>query len=484
MMVNNLIIENLLQQDEGVRLEFKRIVSLNTIATNITAFINTNGGDLLIGVDDDKNVVGVDDAYEQCNSIQKFLVNKIHPTAPLSVQVLEYKNKSLILVSVWEGAKKPYQFENKIYSRIGSNTNAVSVSGLTNLIEDRASADYNWERMPVLGAELKELSLAEVKRTMQSYATFKPAAVFEDEEDFLYQLGLIQNGNITNAAIVLFGKNPTKYILQSKIRLTVYPGKVSGNEFKDDRIYDGSIFSNIEKILTYFENFFGKSISVQGVLRTEKINFPLVAFREGLLNAIVHRDYNSINGFLQISIYSDRTEFSNYGSLPDGITTRDLRTEHSSILRNPDIAQVCFYNKYIEMLGSGTLRMIAECKRHGFKAPKWESKNDITKVIFEGIGDGVNDGVNSKNDGVNAVDDDGVNDGVKILIDGVNDGVNKGLNLVLDYLRKSPNQKTPEVAVAINKSIPTTERYLKILRDQNLIVYIGPPKTGGYIIKK
>jgi len=77
---------------------------------------------------------------------------------------------------------------------------------------------------------------------------------------------------------------------------------------------------------------------------------------------MVHHDYNSVKGFLQISVYSDRTEISNYGGLPKGITISDLKTEHHSILRNPDIAQLCFIRGYIEMLGSGTLRMtIVSC---------------------------------------------------------------------------------------------------------------------------
>ncbi|MFL0223379.1 ATP-binding protein, partial [Tenacibaculum maritimum] len=97
---------------------------------------------------------------------------------------------------------------------------------------------------------------------------------------------------------------------------------------------------------------------------------------------MVHRDYNSVNGFLQVSIFSDRTKIANYGSLPEGITLKDLRREHNSILRNPDIAKICFIRKYIEMLGSGTLRMINDCKKNKFKTPSWKQKNNITTVVF------------------------------------------------------------------------------------------------------
>jgi ATP-dependent DNA helicase RecG len=165
---------------------------------------------------------------------------------------------------------------------------------------------------------------------------------------------------------------------------------------------------------------FGKSIIVDGVLRTEKLHYPLLAIREGLLNAMVHRDYNSVNGFLQISIFTDRTEIANYGGLPEGITIRDLKREHNSVLRNPDIAQICFIRKYIEMLVSGTLRMINDCKKNNFKTPVWTDKEDITTVTFPELSTNVktNEGVN---EGLNNID---FND--------ESEGVNKELNVYIN----------------------------------------------------
>lgn len=124
---------------------------------------------------------------------------------------------------------------------------------------------------------------------------------------------------------------------------------------------------------------------MKGLLRTDKSNYPVLALREGILNTIVHRDYNSVRGFLKISIYPDRTEISNYGALPNGITVDDLKLEHTSILRNPDIAQMCFYRKLIEMLGTGTQRMIRDCKKNKFKVPIWRQKENTRTVVFNGL---------------------------------------------------------------------------------------------------
>lgn len=474
-MENNFIIDNLLAQQEGTRLEFKATLNKEAIAKTITAFINTQGGDLLIGVEDNKKIVGVENAEKVCASIQKMLVEYIQPIAPIFTQVVNYKKKDLLLISVWEGAKKPYQFKGKIFTRENDATKLSSVSNLTSLIKDRKEADFHWERRTVLGSSLQDLDTEEINQTIALYKAYKPNSVIEDAEDFLIQMGLIQNGNLTNACMVLFGKKPTRFIPQSKIRITIYPSTVSGDNFLNDKTFDGSLFQNITAILNFIEISFGKKIVVDGILRKEKFNYPLMAVREGLLNAMVHRDYNSVNGFLQISIFSDRTEISNYGSLPAGITIKDLKKEHSSILRNPDIAQICFVRKYIEMLGSGTLRMISDCKRNGFRIPVWTDKDNVTTVTFPDLS------IKTKaTKGVN----EGVNEGVKkVHFKAESEGVNEELNAIYSVIEKTPGLKAPTIASALGVSLSTAERYIKKLKDAKYIKFVGVPKTGGYFVK-
>src|SRR3972149_7015717 len=105
-MENSFIIENLLQRKEGVRLEFIAQPNIDAIAKSITAFINTQGGDLVVGIDDNKKILGLKHSQQQAITIQNALVDLIKPTAPISVQVITYKKREVILISVWEGAKK------------------------------------------------------------------------------------------------------------------------------------------------------------------------------------------------------------------------------------------------------------------------------------------------------------------------------------------------------------------------------------------
>lgn len=482
----NFIIENLLQQREGVRLEFKAQPNINAIAKSITSFINTKGGDLIVGIDDNKKVLGIKNAQQKSLEIQNALVESIKPTAPISVQVVNYENKDIILISVWEGAKKPYQHKGIIYNRIDQVTKITSPEKLTNLISQRKQADFHWERMPVLGAELKDLDTAELKDTIKLYKEYKKEAKIEDIEDFLIQVGLFQNGSLSNACIVLFGKNPIRFIPQSKIRLTLFPSKTSGNQFIDDKIFEGNVFKNITAIFNYLDIVYGKTLTVKGILRTDKPNYPVLAMREGILNAIVHRDYNSVKGFLQISIYSDRTEISNYGALPDGITIADLSIEHNSILRNPDIAQMCFYRKYIEMLGSGTQRMIRDCKENKFKTPIWKQKRNATTVIFPDVAH------NRKSEGITKDITEGISKGIIAKVKGITEGITEGvtedvkdkITKILLVLYKEGGVRNVNIEKITGIPAKSLERYIKQLRDAGIIEFKGANRTGGYYLTK
>lgn len=485
-MENSFIIENLLQQKEGVRLEFKADLDIDSIAKSITSFINTQGGDLVVGISDKKKVIGLEGAKQNAVFIQGYLVGLIKPTAPISVQVINYKKRDVILISVWEGANKPYQYKGVIYNRIGQVTKTTSLEKLSNLISQRKQADFHWERMPVLGAELIDLDTTEIKETIKLYKEYKKDTSIKDLEDFLIQVGLLQNGNITNACMVLFGKNPIRFVPQSRIRLTLYPSKTSGDKFIDDKIFEGNVFKNIAAIFEYFDIVYGKSLTVKGLLRKDKPNYPILALREGILNAIVHRDYNSVKGFLQISIYPDRTEISNYGSLPDGITVADLKVEHSSILRNPDIAQMCFYRKYIEMLGTGTQRMIRDCKENKFKSPIWKQRENTTTVTYPGVAHNrrIEANTNRVTEGISKVVISKVDRVTEELNTEITELVGQRLKEILLLIFKSSGLKVADLVAHFAVSERTIKENLKTLIDAGLIEYKGSKKIGRYQLSK
>ena len=106
-MDNKFIIDNLLMQNESEHLEFKAHFDERIIAKDVTAMLNGSGGTILIGVNEEKAVVGVSSDLV-VKKLLHSLMNKIRPSAPIDVQSVEYDGKTVLLISVWEGAQKPY----------------------------------------------------------------------------------------------------------------------------------------------------------------------------------------------------------------------------------------------------------------------------------------------------------------------------------------------------------------------------------------
>lgn len=471
-MDNSVLITNLIKKGQGRRVEFLKQARRDVVGRSVCSLINAEGGDLLLGVAEDGGLHSIANAVAKVQELKQYLNQAIRPNAPISVVATRYGQKDLIWVSVWEGAQKPYSFEGKIYTRsTDGKTVAADSDHVSQLIHQRKTAEFHWERQPMLGAELSDLDLEQVRETLRLFERDNPDKSFDaDVERFLDYLGLLQNGHLTNAAIILFGKQPHRFLPQARVRLTVYQGDKDTDTFLYDRLYEGSLFQNINQLFGYLDVLFGGRGTITGTKRQNKSNYPVMAVRESIMNALVHRDYGSVSSTVQIAIYPARMAVTSYGKLPEGVKIADLKKDHISVLRNPDIARVCFIRGMVEMLGTGTLRIIRDCRANGFAEPAWRETNNGVVLEFPGlgVGEGVSEGVS---EGVNVAD-----------IVGVSEGVNAELRKLIALVDVTPGMNAKQLAAAIGKGHSTVERYLKTLRENRLIEFRGAPKDGGYYL--
>ncbi len=273
---------------------------------------------------------------------------------------------------------------------------------------------------------------------------------------------------------------------QCRVRLTVLKGSKSSDAFIHDRILEGNLFRNIKEILQFFEvNIAVKSKFSDKKWLREDVFYPKLALKEGLMNALIHRDYSNVSGSVIIAFYPDHLEITNYGELPAGIKPADLAKNHLSLPRNPDIAHICFLRQMIEKIGRGTIKMIEDCESKGYPKPIWRSKSGVTTLILPKVT------VTAKTDDVvsDAVNDavsDAVNDAVKRgVIDPVSDAVNDALiDTVKVVLAYDKGISINGIMMKTGKSNATVKRYLQILKIVNMIVFAGAPKTGKYFITK
>lgn len=128
------------------------------------------------------------------------------------------------------------------------------------------------------------------------------------------------------------------------------------------------------------------------------------------------------------------------------------------------------------VIGSGTLRMLADCRDNGFAEPEWQVKGNTTTLHFPGLSP-----LSHRNEGVN----EGVSEGVKFpAFEGVNEGVKAELLRLFQIIQNEPGLRVQVLSGKMQKSIATTERYLKLLREKDSIEFRGAPKTGGYFVKE
>ena len=463
-MDNIFIIDNLLRQNESESLEFKVSMTKDSIAKTVTAMLNTRGGDILVGVNDNKDVVGVKSQINASRLLND-LTFDIQPSAPIDIQNISYHEKNLVLIRVWEGTLKPYSYKGVIYQKIGHK----AVSKVDQMIADRKTADANWERMPVLSASMDDLDLEEVRKTMELYRQ-STSRISADEESFLTETGLIQNGNLTNACIVLYAKNPMRFVVQSGIKLSVFSSE-SASDLVDSQNYEGNVFKNVDAIFQFIDNCYSKVVKIDGLLRTERWNYPRIAVREGIMNAIVHRDYNSYQGFLQISVYPNHLDIANYGVTEPILTFIEFGNSPYSLLRNPDIAFHCYYRRLIEMRGTGIPRMLADCKSNGFAIPSFTISNQVVKLTFPQLQ--LQNYSSDKNDFEAMLDE---------VSESMNVKVKQKMVAILSAIDKSPGLRSTAISSFTGIPAKTIERYLSELKQFGLVVYKGSSNSGGYYI--
>jgi len=195
----------------------------------------------------------------------------------------------------------------------------------------------------------------------------------------LEKLGLRTDKNLTNGAILLFGKNPQKHFINLCVRIGRFKTETT---IIDDKWVKGNLFQQFEETINLFKQFISVRYEIKHFQREDIWDYPIPALREAVLNALIHRDYFNIANFILIKIYDDHIWISNPGGLPEGITVEELKRPHKSFVRNPLIAKVFYLAGFIEQYGSGTVRMTEWMKEAGLPEPEFKEEMGGFSVYF------------------------------------------------------------------------------------------------------
>jgi len=367
-------LRKLIEQEESETREKKSSLSNKKRIVEIAcSFANRRGGTIIIGASSEGRIKNVDIGKQTIEQLTNLIVDRTDPKIYPEVLVHKIDDKNIITINVKESSNKPHLAYGRAFIRIGKNTKPMSRDEYERLLLKRKPQRFDSEICKE--ATLSDIDGGRIRWFLKKAKAERNCDVDPETpvKEALEKLKLMQNGNLTNAAILLFGRDVTRFFLQAETRCARFKG-TTVSEFLDMKVFNENLFDQVDNAEIFVLRNISKAawVSESGKLeREEKYEYPPKAIREAIVNAVCHRDYGSTAN-VQIRIFDDRIETWSPGLLPEPLTPEDLRRKHDSIPRNPLIAKCFFLVKFIEQWGTGTNRMIEKCLQEGLPEPLFE----------------------------------------------------------------------------------------------------------------
>lgn len=390
MKINLKSLEKLVKEGESHTLEFKKTTGqLSSTFETVCAFLNGEGGTLLIGITDKGQILGQNVTDNTRQELAKEL-NKIEPSAQaeIAIQYVPLKeDKHVIAIQIAAGSHVPYAYEGRAFYRNQSTTSRMSQHHYEQLLVKRGQLNHSWEEFWAAGYDIDSLDHDEIIRAIRDGVNanrLPPVAIKDTVEQALIRLNLLDQGKVTNAAVVLFAKQVFPAYAQCMLKM----GRFMGTDITANFMDNQQVYGNIFKILTEADYFIMRHLPIASFFqknqfkRIDKPALPVLAVREAMINAVCHRDYSVRSASMSLAIFDDRLEIWNNGSLPPHLKIDDLKKPHGSFPRNKLIANVLYAREYFEKWGSGINKMVADCRADNVPEPEFSEYSSGLAITF------------------------------------------------------------------------------------------------------
>ncbi len=377
---------------EDIQTEFKSSFT-DAVIESLTAFANSKGGRVLVGVDDGGKLVkgftiGAETLQKWINEVK----NKTQPGIIPDAGTVDVDGARVGELSVKEFPVKPVTFKGRYYKRMNNANHQLSLSEIADM--HLRSFNTSWDAYVNPERSIDSLSLDKVNRFVANCNEDRQYPITDDPLTVLNKYELIKGDQVTNAAFLLFAKDD---VFQAAIELGRFSTPTS---IKDGITVRSDLFSEVSQVLDFIRKHINKSYIITGdPRREERWQYPMDAIREIVINMIVHRQYMDPNDS-SIKIYDNYIEFFNPGSLPDNISVEQLLSgNYSSSIRNKKIAATFKEAQFIETVrvansfiavknkkvdekyGSGIKRIQEGFAGYGLVAPVFENFQNGFRVV-------------------------------------------------------------------------------------------------------
>lgn len=319
---------------------------IEDIKREVMAFANTDGGKIYIGVDNNGEVVGLANADDICLRVVQSCRNGLKPDITLFIKVAieTVDGKQIVVVTVARGTAIPYYLSDKglkpsgVYIRVGTSSAPATDAHIRNMIKENDGDKYILQR-----------SLEQNLTFVEATSEFKIAGLKFGEPQ-MSTLGIIdQDNQFTNLGLLLSDE------CQHTIKVAVFEG-TSKAIFRDRKEFGGSLFKQLNDTAEYISLNNKVRSTFDGLKRIDHQDYPPIAIREALLNAIVHREYG-LSGSSFVNIYDDKIEILSLGGLVAGQSLEAAKSGFS-LTRNEKLANVFYKLNMIEAYGTGIPRIM------------------------------------------------------------------------------------------------------------------------------
>ena len=374
--MNKIELLELIKKGEDSYTEFKEeTVHPDKLAAGIVAFANTDGGILIIGVSDDREILGVADMDKEMQRIDNICANNCEPTIYSTIEKLIIDDKKILIVKIPKGPQRPYRTNRGIYYIRTASGKRIASPGELRLIHQASGAIY-YDEVPVPNTSLEDIDIGYLEE-------FLKKSLGSGIRDFGIKTGdLLKNMKIltsyegdivtTMGGLLFFGKHPEFALPYCKVTMVRFPGNDIGEIFEKKDI-EGKLVGQIERTESMLKDYLRAETKIEGFKKEEpRYEIPIESLREVIINAVAHRNYQ-LPSQIRIFIFDNRIEIKSPGKLPNTVTVENIKLGFP-LHRNPLIVSFLAKEHIMTEIGTGIPRMIRLLKEHTGKEPEFEER--------------------------------------------------------------------------------------------------------------
>ena len=364
-----------------------------------------------------------------------------------------------------------------VYSRFSTNYELLSnvYSSLVSFLLDKGEIRVEpFDKCANKDAELTDLSDEKIGWFVNRAKTERnfPLSTNDSKKKILTHLNLLNKNYPTNAAILLFGKDPQRFFLTSEIKCAHFHGTETVKPIPFFQVYKGNLFELVDQAVNFVLSKIDLAVGTRAKSTTVPTAYeiPPEVIEEAIVNAVAHRDYDS-TASVQVMLFKDRLEIRNPGQLPPQLSIEDLKKDHSSYPKNPLIADAFYYTRYIERMGTGIHDMTKRCIDYGLPEPLFKIRDGFVAIIYRKSGIAF-EKVSEENNQIGGQIGGQISD--------VLTGKQKEM---LDILNKEPYISRSQLSQKLQINESAVSKHLDSLRRKGCIERIGGTRGYWKIVK-